>query len=181
MFQRVTVPSKRRKLLAQQQSITSLKTGIFSLFVNLEVPLHSSETNLLTSSCPPVHLSFCLHESEPPPTDGFPWNLILWNFMKICWEIPRLIKIGQKFGPLYKIIWVRFVVRGKKTRYSCESLDILLLFTVARGSTVHKERIVVFPFQQWLRERITLSGYTYGILPVFWQENMADRYSRTAE
>ena len=160
MFQRVTVPSKRRKLFAQQHSITSLKTGIFSLFVSLMVPLHSSETSLLTSLCPSVHLS-CLHESEPPLTDGFPWNMILWNFMKICWEIPRLIKIGKKFGALYKIIWVRFIVRGIKFRYSCKSLDILTLFTVTCGSTVHKERIVFFPFQQWLRERITLSGYTY--------------------
>jgi hypothetical protein len=100
--------------------------------------------------------------------------------MEICWEMPRLIEIGQKFGDLYNIIWARFIVRGKKIRYSCESLDILILFAVARGSTGHKERIVVFPYQKWLRERITSSGYTYGILSVFWQKNMSDRY-RTAE
>jgi hypothetical protein len=33
--------------------------------------------------------------------DGFPSNLILGTYMKICPENPKLVKIGQKCGTLF--------------------------------------------------------------------------------
>jgi len=48
----------------------------------------TSETSrLLTSSCPSVPLSAWI--SAAPLLHGFPWNLMLWSFMNICWEIPN--------------------------------------------------------------------------------------------
>jgi len=47
---------------------------------------------------PSVHLSVCLHVSARLLLDGFPLNLILENFIKICRETPNSVKFGQKFG-----------------------------------------------------------------------------------
>jgi hypothetical protein len=49
------------------------------------------------SSC----LSVGLHVSAQHPLDWFMWNLILGIFMKICQEIPNLVKIGQKYRAFY--------------------------------------------------------------------------------
>jgi hypothetical protein len=58
---------------------------------------HTSEKRLLASSCHSV----CPHVSVRLPLDGFPWNFILWVFMKIYPENTNLVKIAQKYRTLY--------------------------------------------------------------------------------
>jgi hypothetical protein len=41
------------------------------------------------------------------------------------------------------------------------TLGIFVWLTVTCSSTVHTERIVAFPSQQWLRERAAFLRYTY--------------------
>jgi len=45
--------------------------------------------------------SICPYVSLQLPLYGFPWNLVLRTFMKICRENPVWFKIGQKYLALY--------------------------------------------------------------------------------
>jgi len=47
-----------------------------------------------------VYLSVCPHVPARVPLDGILWNWKLGSIMKICQEIPNLVKIGQKYRSL---------------------------------------------------------------------------------
>jgi hypothetical protein len=50
--------------------------------------------------CP--YVSVCSHVlSARLPMDVFPWNLIFGTCVKICWETPSFVTIGQKYRRLY--------------------------------------------------------------------------------
>jgi len=52
---------------------------------------------LLALSCLSVHP----HGTTWLPLDGFSWNLILEDFLKICWENSSFINIRQEYWVLY--------------------------------------------------------------------------------
>jgi len=43
----------------------------------------------------------------------------------------------------------------------CGNTNTFVLFTATCTSTIQRARIVVFPWQQWLRERAPVLPYTY--------------------
>ena len=88
--------------------------------------------------------------------NGLPWNLILGNFIKICWESPNFVKIGQKCRALYVQIWVRCIAASdinSTLEHFCATLHIFILLAMTCSSGMHRECIYTFPLQQWLRER----------------------------
>jgi len=94
---------------------------------------------------------------------GFPRNFILKTFMKICREIPVLVKTGQKYRTRYMNTKVCFFVAGvlsSKKSLLCNTQYFMLL-SVACSPTTHREGIVALALQQWLLERISISCYTY--------------------
>jgi hypothetical protein len=52
------------------------------------------------------------HLSARIPLNGFPRNLVLESFLKICYETPNMVKIWQTHRALYMKISMSFVVTG---------------------------------------------------------------------
>ena len=52
----------------------------------------------------------CSHAWTRLPLDGFPWNLILVTFIKICPENSSLVKIAQKYRALYMKTYGHFIL-----------------------------------------------------------------------
>jgi hypothetical protein len=125
-------------------------------------------------------LSACLHVPTRLPLDGFPLNLILGTFMKICWEKLKIwFMSNQNIGhftwkPKYVLLLTKKSFSQKNTTmypimfYCCRphkfaiqayffaALIIFVLLTVTCNLTKRTERIIGFPLQQWLRELTTL-------------------------
>jgi hypothetical protein len=51
-----------------------------------------------------ANFSFCPHTSARFRLDDFTWNVIFGMFMKICGEIPNLVKIAQRWKPKYVLL-----------------------------------------------------------------------------
>jgi len=67
-------------------------------------------------------------------------------------------------NPIIRSLYVPCIAVGEITspfEHCCATLCISILLTMKCCCTVHTERIVVSPLQQWLRERATLLRYTY--------------------
>lgn len=73
---------------------------------SLKACSRSSKRRLSTSS----YLS--AHVSAPLPLEGFPRNLILRTFIKICRENPNLFTSRQEYGAHFMRTSVRFIVAG---------------------------------------------------------------------
>ena len=89
--------------------------------------------------------------------DWFSWNFILGDLHKICWEIPNLVKIGQKCRALYVKTCVFLIVSSDvwsatihRTRcYASMATLSILLHCGQRHTYVEwkqRERIFTFPW-----------------------------------
>jgi hypothetical protein len=83
--------------------------------------------------------------------------------VKICRELQIWLKSKKKSGSLHEDLimfyscWThKFAVRA----FLCNSQYIYIVNSTI-SSTIHTERVVAFPLQQWLGERATVLGYTY--------------------
>ena len=93
--------------------------------------------------------------------DGFPSDLILETFFKICRENPKFVKIGQEYraGTLHDDV-SRFTVAGDINRHHSTAdmqlnnvADMHCCILSLSCNTVHT---ITFPWQQCLRERATM-------------------------
>jgi hypothetical protein len=57
--------------------------------------------------------------------------------------------------------------KGPILAFSWQHSGFILLTATCRSTTIHRERIVAFPLQQWLRERAAMLRYTYNASLVF--------------
>lgn len=86
-----------------------------------------SGSSCMSSVCPP-------HVSAQLPQDGWLWNLIPWNFTKICIETPNFVKIGEKLDILSEDLSVCHIVGsdiGSTTvhrTHGCNSKAMIGLF-----------------------------------------------------
>ena len=86
----------------------------------------------------------------------------IWDFMKICGEIPNLVKATKILVTLLEDLRTFYFCRRYKCaiKHFCATLGAFILLTVTLAKN-YTERIVAVPLQQWLRERATVVRYTY--------------------
>jgi len=92
------------------------------------------------------------------PLDRFTRNMTLGTCMKICLETPPFVQIRQKYGTLHMQNYRRPTVAGDM--YWPQEQFCATLLTVTISLTLHTERIVVFPVQQWLRRSVSYLRHT---------------------
>jgi len=83
------------------------------------------------------------------PQDGFPWDFTLWTSMKICREIPNLVKNQTKYPALYYMkSKVRFIVANDINppyKHFNATRNIFRVLTVTCSWAEHTDSTVVFP------------------------------------
>jgi hypothetical protein len=92
--------------------------------------------------CPSVSPPVCLHVPAPLPFEGFPWNLMLGTYRKICPENPNFLAIRQKYGAVHDatitFLYCRRYELAIKTSLCNTRYFISLAVTFT--STMNKER-----------------------------------------
>jgi hypothetical protein len=108
-----------------------------------------AKMRLLASSYPPllsVRLYVLPHVSARRPLCGFPWNLVLATFMKVCRENPYLLEADKNMGILHAIPSIVLFYWCLRHIFAiepyCATLNIVMLLTVTCSSATHRDRCV---------------------------------------
>ena len=145
----------REETVLRPEVVNSAVRG--DMFVSALAHSLKAPASFFISACP----STCINATL---TGLSPWSLMLGIFMKICWEIPNLVKSGQK-GKFPSITTFHCCQRCKFAikafLYNTQHLHV-----VDSNSTVCTECIVA-SLRQWVGKSVTLLRYTYIILLFF--------------
>jgi len=104
--------------------------------------LPTRKGRLFSSSCPSV----CIYQRDLP-LRKFSWNLMLEAFVEICRENSNLLKSDKNIGALH--------VNTSCCRRHWIAIHVLL--TLMCSTVTQEKRIFALPWQQWLRERVTVT------------------------
>jgi hypothetical protein len=115
-------------------------------------------------------MSFRMHQCRFH-LKNFYKNLLSGTFTKICRGTPYLVKIATKARTLHNYGYIVQSAKYFVTLQQCKgkpllcfhgkNRDSLLLTDRSRSTTIRMKVSLLLPWQQWLRERVTILHFTW--------------------